>query len=171
MVTVRSAKPKNVGSTPIFPSIIMFFLLTTIANADILIGFKGKHGQFDHKAFNELAAKKKLKPVIANETNQLHLNNLIQNNNYELYGYSRGAAIVSYVVRMVHDNNMNKPKFVTTVGAYKTTDVDFRKYNIKFKNYFDHSGRGQRSPGIFVNVPHDKIMRYVTDNWSGSSTE
>lgn len=141
-------------------------LFVNQANADVLIGFKGKYGSFDYKAFNELANKKGLKPIIANETSRLYLINLIQNNpNYELYGYSKGAAIVSYVVSMVHQNNMNKPKSIITVGAYRNTDVDFRKYNIHFENYFDDSGKGQKSPGIFVKVPHDKIMRYVTDNY------
>jgi hypothetical protein len=145
---------------------MLFLLIAAPAYADVLIGFKGKYGQFDTRAFNELAAKKGLKPVIANETSRLYLINLIQNNpNYELYGYSRGAAIVSYVVRMVHENKMNKPKYITTVGAYRTTDVDFTKYRIEFDNYFDDSGIGQKSPGVFVKVPHDKIMRYVTDTY------
>jgi len=146
--------------------ILLFFLFSSSAYADIIIGFKGKYGQFDHKAFNEFAQKRNLKPIVANETSRLYLINLIQNNpNCELYGYSRGAAIVSYVVKMTYENKMNMPKAITTVGAYKTTDVDFTRYNVKFNNYFDDSGRGQRSPGIFLKVPHDKIMRYVTDNY------
>jgi hypothetical protein len=142
-------------------------LFTTQAYADnIIIGFKGKYGLFDHKAFNEFAAKRNLKPVIAHNDSRLFLINLIQNNpNYELYGYSRGAAIVSYVVRMAYENKMPMPKSVTTVGAYKSVDVDFTKYGVDFINYFDDSGRGQRSPGIFIKVPHNQIMRYVTDNF------
>lgn len=139
--------------------------MITPAYADnIIIGFKGKYGQFDHKAFNDFAKKRNLKPFIAHNDSRLYIINLIQNNpNYELYGYSRGAAIVSYVVKMVHENNMPKPMFVTTVGAYKNTDVDFRKYNIKFINFFDASGIGQKSPGYFIDVPHNKIMRAVAD--------
>lgn len=133
---------------------------------NIIIGFKGKYGQFDRIAFNEYAAKRNLKPIIAHNDSRLFIINLIQNNpNYELYGYSRGAEIVSYVVRMTHENKMPMPKYVTTVGAHKNTDVDFNKYNIKFMNYFDDSGRGQKSEGIFIKIPHDKIMRYVTDNF------
>jgi len=141
-------------------------LLSTHAHADIIIGFKGKYGQFDHKAFNEFAAKRNLKPIVAHNDSRLFLINLIQNNpNYELYGYSRGAAIAAYVVRMAYDNKMPMPKAITTVGAYKSTDVDFTIYGIKFNNYFDDSGRGQKSPGIFIKVPHNQIMRYVTDNF------
>ncbi len=58
-------------------------------------------------------------------------------------------------------NNI-KPKYIITIGAYKTTDVDFTKYNIKFDNYFDYSGIGQKSPGVHIkNVSHLNMQKHV----------
>jgi len=44
--------------------------------------------------------------------------------------------------------------------------VDFAPYGIPFVNYFDDSSRGNTAPGQHINVPHDQIMRYVTDNFN-----
>jgi hypothetical protein len=149
--------------------ILIFFLAlfvsTTAFAADIIIGFKGKMGAFDQKAFEDFAAKRKLKPIVMNMESRLTLINTIKNNpNYELYGYSLGAAHVAYVVKMAYDSNLPMPKRVTTVGAFYSTDVDFRKYNVKFDNYFDASGAGQQSPGKHIGgVNHGAMMRYVTD--------
>ena len=76
-------------------------------------------------------------------------------NNYHLYGFSKGAESAMKVVQYVK----RKPTLVVTVGAYKTTDVDFSKFNINFINIFDRSGLGQRSPGVFVDVPHYKAQQ------------
>jgi hypothetical protein len=147
--------------------IIAFLLLISPAYADnIMIGFVGRGGQFDHKAFKDYANKKNLKPVVMYNDSRLNVINMIVSNpNYELYGYSKGAATVSYLMSIIEQNKMPKPKFVTTVGAFRSTDVDFRKYNIKFVNYFDDSGKGQKSPGQYVKANHSNIMRYVADNY------
>ena len=55
------------------------------------------------------------------------------------------------------------PTFVITVGAYKTTDVNFEKFNVVFINFFDDSGKGSLSPGLYISVSHHRIMKYVTD--------
>ena len=55
------------------------------------------------------------------------------------------------------------PEYVITIGAYKTTNVNFDKYGIKYNNYFDHSGLGQSSPGVFLDVSHNKIQQKVNE--------
>ena len=54
--------------------------------------------------------------------------------------------------------------FVLTIGAWYTTDVDFGDYEINFDNFFDESGRQQKSPGIHVyNISHGQMQEYVND--------
>lgn len=142
------------------------FSFSSVANAQVLIGFRGARGAFDYNAFKELAAKRNLTPVVMNTDSRLAVINFIKNNpNYELYGYSKGAAVVAYLVKTVHSSGLPRPRRITTVGAYHSTNVDFRPYGIKFENYFDSSGAGNRSPGYHIGgVSHNAIMRYVTEN-------
>ena len=55
------------------------------------------------------------------------------------------------------------PTFVMTVGAHKTTNVNFKDFDVDFLNFFDDSGKGSTSPGLYISIPHSQIMRYVTD--------
>jgi hypothetical protein len=75
-----------------------------------------------------------------------------------LYGYSRGAVTVS---RIVKDGRVQMPRYILTMGAHRTTDVNFDRYGVLYSNYFDDSGRGQQSPGIFLAVSHGEIQREV----------
>lgn len=147
--------------------ILVFLLLISPAYADnIMIGFVGRGGQFDHKAFKDYASKRNVRPVVMHNDSRLAVINMIMTNpNYELYGYSKGAATVSYLLSVINQNKMPKPRHVTTVGALSSVDVDFRKYNVSFNNYFDASGRNQKSPGVHLKVSHGQIMRYVADNY------
>ncbi len=144
---------------------ILFLLiivpLTSYANCDLyIIGFGGLNNHFDHQSFKFYAEKKNAcyksfkwsEQVIAlNYINQL-------NTDFELYGFSKGAETVSKLIKQYKI----KPSYILTIGAYKTTDVDFTKYNIKFQNYFDHSGIGQKSPGIFIkNIHHLNMQKHI----------
>ena len=142
--------------------IALFCFWSVTAQADVIIGFRGKNGAFDRKAFADFAAKRKLVGVIlrADQLN-IALKYIDKNIHYELYGYSLGARSVFQIIKRVK----HMPNHVWTVGAYHTTNVDFRRYNVKFNNYFDVSGRGNRSPGKHIGISHDKIMRYVSDNF------
>lgn len=76
---------------------------------------------------------------------------------YQLYGFSKGAETVSTVLK----RTTHRPEFVITIGAYKTTNVDFSSYKVNFVNYFDESGRGQKGPGIFLDVLHFEMQKEV----------
>ena len=151
-------------------SITKYVLACTLmfgsAQAQTVIGFRGKNGAFDEQAFIQYAEKRNASGLILHADQINYAINQIKNSDsYELYGYSLGAVSVARVLKEVERKGLTKPRYTVTVGAYYSTDVDFRKYNIKFDNYFDASGAGQRSPGKHIGgVSHSAIMRYVTDN-------
>jgi len=146
--------------------VLLFALLPNIAQADTIIGFKGKNNAFDHQAFEKYAAKRKLTPVVLSAFDSKNAMHIIRiNSTYELYGYSLGAASVAQTMRLIEKEKLHMPRYVITVGAYRTTNVDFNKYNVKFDNYFDASGAGTKSPGKHLGVSHSDIMRYVVDTF------
>lgn len=136
-------------------------LLPTLAFAckGYVIGFKGKNDVFDHKSFTAYADRIEYcyKSYSWQDTNsaKLFINNTTVP--YQLYGYSMGAVSVKKILTQ----DLRKPEFVLTIGAYRTADVNFEKYSVKYANYFDRSGLGQTSPGTFLNVSHDKIQQEV----------
>lgn len=126
-----------------------------------MIGFRGDQGQFDQLAFREFADRYTDCNKVFNHTDitmAIQFINLIQVS-YELYGYSAGASSIKHVLTRVN----RFPRYIITIGALSSTDVDFTNTEINFDNFFDPSGRGTRSPGIHVNVSHSQIQRYVTD--------
>ena len=136
----------------------MLIPATSTACESYVIGFRGKGGAFDVTAFNKYVGHQCSKLYNADQTKTAI--QFIQgiHTPYELYGFSLGAQSVATVLR----NVTTKPNFVLTIGAYHSTDVNFDRYNIKYKNYFDASGRLQKSPGTFVlNVEHMKLQEYV----------
>lgn len=142
--------------------------LASPAQADVIIGFRGKGGAFDQQAFSYHAAKRGLRPIVLDAGARARAVEMIRTSSgpYELYGYSLGAASVAAVLRAVSREKIRKPRTVTTVGAFRTTDVDFTRYGVPFANYFDASGRGQRSPGKHIpGVSHARIQRYVVDHF------
>ena len=121
----------------------------------------GLNDAFDHKAFGVYSANanycyKTYKWQDKHKAQQ-YINAL--NVPYQLYGFSQGASTVGSLVRQ---GKLKKyPEYIITVGAYKTTNVDFSLTGIPFDNYFDYSGVGQTSPGTFILVPHYKIQQAV----------
>jgi hypothetical protein len=124
-----------------------------------VIGFKGKNDVFDNTAFSEYVKHKNYCKKTFSWNQHSDAIKFIEriNVNYQLYGFSKGAETVSQVLKQT----LKQPEYVITVGAYKTVDVNFDKYNVKYNNYFDHSGLGQSSPGIFLDVSHSKIQQKV----------
>jgi len=141
--------------------IFLLFCIPSITYAckGYVIGFKGLNNLFDIVAFNEYANKKDYCTRVYSWNEHLKAIDFINktHKSYHLYGYSKGAQSVGKVLKQVQ----RKPEYVITMGAYKTTDVNFDKYKVKYDNYFDDSGIGQKSPGTFLKVPHYEIQKEV----------
>ncbi len=141
--------------------LFLLLCLPTISFAckGYVIGFKGLNDAFDQKAFMSYADRIGYcgKSYSWNEIKSPA--KLISNTTlpYQLYGYSMGASSVRTLLK----TNVRKPEFILTIGAYRTTDVNFDSYGIRYENYFDNSGRGQSSPGTFLNVSHSQIQQEV----------
>lgn len=141
-------------------AVVLVFLFSNAAYAcdTYVLGFRGVNGAFDTQAFEKYVGKRCSRLYNSNQTQEAvnFINNITVP--YELYGFSLGAQSV----RIVLKNAYIKPKFVLTIGAYHTANVNFDKYGVEYKNYFDGSGKLQKSPGIYVpNVQHMKMQEYV----------
>ena len=139
----------------------ILFFIPIIANActEYVIGFRGNNEVFDNSAFVEFATKqnKCYKSFAHHKINDAIKFIKFINKPYQLYGYSRGA---QSIITLLKHNNI-KPTFIITVGAYYSVDVNFDRYNIPYQNYFDRSGIGQKSLGIFLDVNHNEIQKEV----------
>jgi hypothetical protein len=69
-----------------------------------------------------------------------------------------GAASINAMMRVIERKRLPYPRSIITVGAYRTVNVNYKRYGVPFVNYYDNSGRG---PGKYINVPHNLIMREV----------
>ena len=136
-------------------------LFPMIANAfdGYVIAFRGLNDVFDQSALNVYASRINYCSKTFSWHKEKDAIEFIEklDVSYQLYGFSRGAGSVATVLKQVK----TKPEYVITIGAYKTTNVDFDKYNVRYDNFFDNSGIGQRSPGMYLNVPHNKIQSEV----------
>jgi hypothetical protein len=142
---------------------LLFLLLClptiSFACAGYVIGFKGLNDAFDQRAFMFYAnrigycGKSYSWKEIKSPTELISSSDLP----YQLYGYSMGAVSIRNFLKTMP----RKPEFILTIGAYRTTDANFDSYGIRYKNYFDNSGRGQSSPGTFLNVSHSQIQQEV----------
>jgi hypothetical protein len=152
-----------------FLKLLSFLLVLTVTNATAgyVVAFRGINDQFDTRAFMEYADLKKLQPKIFSPgdiTGAINFINQPSTGRYELYGFSQGAVSVSRVLEHQHRHNKQMPSYVITIGAYKTTNVDFTRYQVNFDNYFDRSGLGSAGPGRYLpNVAHMKMQRRVND--------
>jgi hypothetical protein len=134
--------------------------LAALGCAGYVIGFRGLNEAFDYDTFRAYSEHHgycsrvyswNQHTAALNFINQLDVK-------YRLYGYSRGAITVGQILG---HTPRKKPEYVITLGAHWTADVNFDRYGVKYKNYFDDSGRGQKSPGVFLQVSHFEIQREV----------
>ena len=175
LVLKTSECKSSVGSNPTVPAIIskvmknlIFLLLLFSSNVfaceTYIFGFRGANRMFDEVTFIEYAYYHNMCWVIYNADQNKQAVKLIReiNKPYELYGFSLGAETIRTVLKEVHSRKMRKPNHVITIGAYHTTNVNFERFDVSFINYFDESGRGQKSPGIHITgVPHNQIQKVV----------
>ncbi len=133
-----------------------------------VLGFRGLNDVFDHKAFEVYYTNLNYCGISYSWQNSKQATELIKTLQvpYQLYGFSKGAETVSRLLK-TDLVRLNPPEYAITIGAYRTTNVDFTKYGISYNNYFDHSGQGQKSPGIFLNVAHSKIQSEVNNRRVG----
>jgi hypothetical protein len=139
--------------------ILLLFPINSLACTGYVIGFAGLNDVFDKKAFSEYATKINYCARSYSWQQGDKARDFIESLQvpYQLYGFSKGAETVAKLL----NTGIKTPEYVTTIGAYKTVDLDFTKYHVPFANYFDDSGTGQRSPGIFLDVPHIKMQATV----------
>jgi hypothetical protein len=144
---------------------LLLFISSSAIAKDFIIGFRGMNEQFDTESFIIFAQKRNLKPYVFSANQVSSAVRLIKSEkkNYELYGYSLGAVSVRETLTILKKENVHMPTFIITVGAYRTTNVNFKDFDVNFFNFFDDSGKGSLSPGLYIPVPHHQIMRYVTD--------
>ncbi len=138
---------------------VAIFSIHTYACTGYIIGFRGLEDAFDVVAFKQYADRLGYcNKIYSWQDGQKAVKYVDQlKTPYQLYGFSKGAQTVATVL----SRTKHKPEFVITIGAYKTTDVDFTNYKVNFVNYFDESGRGQKGPGIFLNVLHFEMQKEV----------
>ena len=140
--------------------VLAMFPMNALACSGYVVAFKGLNDAFDNSAFNEYVERieycSRSYSWHDKKTAVKFINSL--NVPYQLYAYSKGAETVSFLLRQ---GEIKKPEFILTIGAHRTANVNFEKYNIPYENYFDNSGIGQKSPGIFLNVLHSNMQKEV----------
>lgn len=125
-----------------------------------VIGFRGLNRAFDQTSFDRYADWRGSCSLVYDYTEVVEAVSFVDHiqEPYELYGYSAGAVAVGQILPRV----ARLPEYVITVGALSSVNVDFSRYGIRFDNYFDDSGRQQRSPGRYIpGVAHDRIQAYI----------
>jgi len=140
--------------------VLAMFPLNALACSGYVVAFKGENDAFDSSALSEYSERVEYCSKSYSWYDEKNAVKFINSLNvpYQLYAYSKGAATVSSLLRQ---GKIKKPEFILTIGAYRTTNVNFEKYGIRYKNYFDHSGIGQKSPGTFLNVSHFEMQKEV----------
>lgn len=140
--------------------VLTLFPLNVLACSGYVVAFKGLNDAFDSSAFNEYVERIEYCSRSYSWNDEKAAVKFINSLNvpYQFYAYSKGAETVSSLLRQ---GKIKKPEFILTIGAYRTANVNFERYNIRYKNYFDHSGIGQKSPGTFLNVSHSDIQKEV----------
>ena len=124
------------------------------------VGFSGLRDEFDHAAFVEWAqTRTECHRVYAWHQRQQSLR-FVQSLSvpYELYGFSKGAETVLWLMPRVKTG----PRYVITIGGWSTVNFDFSRWNTPFDNWFDWSGAGNPAPGRHVpGVPHHEMQAWV----------
>ena len=126
-----------------------------------VIGFRGQNEVFDYQAFADYAMiqNRCFRSFSWNQGADAERMLASLQVPYQLYGFSRGAETVASLLRQ----GRVRPDSVITVGAFRTVNVNFDSHGIPYQNYFDRSGLGQQSPGVYLDVDHGRVQRVVTE--------
>ena len=150
--------------------LIAFMLGHTVAWAcsGWVIGFRGQNEVFDYEAFADYAViqGRCFRSFSWNQGAEAERMLTAVKVPYELYGFSRGAE----TVRLLLERGSVRPDSVITVGAFRTVNVNFDQHGIPYRNYFDRSGLGQLSPGVYLDVDHGRVQRTVTEIYRGRNS-
>lgn len=146
---------------------LLFLLLlwpsTAFACDGYVIGFKGIRDIFDEKAFQEYATRRGYCGKSFSWPKTQAAIKFVQASGkpYELYGYSQGA---SSVRRVLESGSLPKPRYVITIGAWRTADINFDRFGVSYINYYDRSGfnsNRKKPKNVFLNVSHYVIQKRV----------
>ena len=143
--------------------------VVTWACSGWVIGFRGQNEVFDFDAFADYAIiqNRCFRSFSWNQGAEAERMLTALKVPYELYGFSRGAETVASLLRQ----GRVRPDRVITVGAFRTVNVNFDRHGIPYRNYFDRSGLGQQSPGVYLDVDHRRIQRTVTKIYRARKTK
>ncbi len=144
----------------IIAAAVLSLQCTANACTGYVVGYKGMHDLFDKDAYNTYVASTSYCSKVYSHWQVAESEKFIKTLKvpYQLYGYSAGARAISDVMPLLRKHNSAMPELILTFGAYKTAKVNFTEYKVPFKNFFDGSGIGQTSPGVYLKVPHSKIQ-------------
>ena len=133
-----------------------------------VIGFRGQNEVFDYEAFADYAViqGRCFRSFSWNQGAEAERMLTAVKVPYELYGFSRGAETVAGLLRQ----GRVRPDRVITVGAFRTVNVNFDQHGVPYRNYFDRSGLGQLSPGVYLDVDHGRVQRTVTEIYRGRNS-
>ena len=142
---------------------LLLFSAITQACTGWVIGFRGLNDAFDQVAFKNYAQRLGYCAQAFGWHQQTQALKKISKltTPYHLYGYSKGAESVKLLLGKLWSSESPMPRYIITIGAWRSVDLDFYEYAIPFSNYFDNSGGGQRSPGVFLSVDHHRIQEEV----------
>ena len=125
-----------------------------------VVGFKGLRSDFDHAAFVTWAQKRAECYRVYEWYERTQSLNFLQSLSvpYDLYGFSKGAETVLWLMPRLE----TRPRYVITIGGWRTVNFDFGHWQVPFHNWFDRSGAGNTSPGTHVlNVQHRDMQAWV----------
>ena len=146
-------------------SLLALFPSEAYACNGYVIGFKGIHDRFDEQAFQYYAKQRGFCGKSFSWPNTQQAIKFVKDSGkeYELYGYSQGA---SSVRKVLEAGRLRSPRFVITIGAWHTANINFDRFNVEYKNFYDKSGinPNRKEPkNKFMNVSHQLIQRRVNE--------
>ena len=124
------------------------------------VGFGGRRDQFDHQAFAEWSSGRVscYRTFAWDQRTQALQFVRSLDVPYELYGFSKGAETVLWIMPRV----TRRPRYVITIGGWYSVNFDFGRWRVPFDNWFDSSGAGNTSPGVHVpHVRHSHMQAWV----------
>lgn len=151
-----------------YPMRILLLLLLTTGLAQAcdswVVGFRGLRGDFDQAAFEYWSGNRAQCHRVFDWDQRRQALTFIDSLQvpYELYGFSKGAETVLWLVPRARQ----RPRSVITLGGWHTVNFDFSPWQVPFDNWFDRSGAGNPGPGRHVpDVPHGRLQAWVNRHY------